>query len=267
MRSDVLSLQLRTRYISGLVTNIQTYFERETGVAYPADAVEDALQIWLESRFDRMIEGLGEVITSPHMAESLEFRRILEGQLSTAAAETVQTEPAAVAEETSGTIFNGHRPYAPERLGAMIEYIARSGRNIYKTNLNKLLFYADMTFYYLHDRGISGATYVNMPYGPVPDGVNDVLDELAASGNIIKGSVQGLGTNAQLIKPGLAGARSQDILTSDEIATLEWVLGQYGDLSPSEITELSHSEKAYASTRPNEHIAYEYAKFFAKLPD
>jgi uncharacterized phage-associated protein len=40
----------------------------------------------------------------------------------------------------------------------------------------------------------------------------------------------------------------------------------YGDMSASQLTELSHREKAYRNTRTGEEIAYEYAKFFEKLP-
>ncbi|MFN2501247.1 MAG: Panacea domain-containing protein [Pyrinomonadaceae bacterium] len=270
MRSDMLSLQLRTRFIQGLVENIQTYFQNETGVKYPAEVIDESLKIWLENRFDRILEEIGEIITSPHMAESQDFRRILEEQAGFAGVTETQGAFAAaaepVADQAAGTVFNGNRPFSPQRLGAMIRYISDSGRDIYKTNLNKLLFYSDMTAYYLSGRGISGATYVNLPFGPVPDGVNDVLNELDTSGSITKSPVQGMGSNAEMIKPGEAGPDPEQVLTTEEIQTLDWVLSRYGDMSATEISEVSHKEKAYASTRPGEPIAYEYAKFFENLP-
>ncbi len=273
MTSDVMPLQLRTRYISGLVENIQTFLERETGTTYDAGVIETSLGIWLEQRFDRMLEEIGEVITSPHLAESQAFREILEQQARAAspAVETAEAQAAAAATAAqpapAETIFNGKRPFSREKLAAMIEYIARSGRDIYKTNLNKLLFYSDMTAYYLYGRGISGATYVNLPFGPVPDQVNAVVDEAAEAGRIMRGTVQGLGINAVMFKPGAAPPKAHEELSADERRVLDWVLDAYGHLSPSQITELSHTEKAYASTRPNEAIAYEYAKFFKRLPE
>jgi hypothetical protein len=37
-------------------------------------------------------------------------------------------------------------------------------------------------------------------------------------------------------------------------------------MSAGKISEYSHREKAYRFTKPGECIAYEYAKFFQKLP-
>ena len=47
---------------------------------------------------------------------------------------------------------------------------------------------------------------------------------------------------------------------------LDWVSDTYGKMSASEISEFSHLEMAYKFTEPNEPIAYEYGKFFKKLP-
>lgn len=264
MDKDTLPLQLRTRYITGLTPNIQAYFEKETGVRYPAEVVDDALQTWMESRFDSMLEELGEVITSPHLAESQTFRRILEERMEAVApAASNQKLETPELETSTPSIFTGARPYSSEKLGAMIEYIAACGRDIYKTNLNKLLFYSDLTQYYLTGRGISGATYVNLPYGPVPETVETVIDDLATAHRIAKVDVPDRGTNAQRIT---STAEPRAALDPGEMELLDWVLETYGDMTPGEITDYSHNEKAYRFTRPQEPIAYEYAKFFAKLP-
>ncbi len=245
-----------------LVSLLRDHFRRETDKTYSSQAISAALDSWLDYRFERMIDDIAEVLTSPHMAESQHFLEILES--SQAAAEAV---PEVVQEKDPATVFNGFKSFSPAKLGAMIEYIARSGSDIYKTNLNKLLFYTDLTFFYLHRRGISGATYLNLPFGPVPDTIENVLNDLEATGLIRKITVTGKNPNAQMIKPGETDASNVSLLSDDEIRTLDWVIGQYGLLSPSEISELSHREKAYSSTRPNEPIAYEYGKFFQTLPD
>ena len=76
--------------------------------------------------------------------------------------------------------------------------------------------------------------------------------------------VSGLPGDAQLIQPGPAPAVND--LTAPEIETLDRVLENYGKMSAGEITERSHKEKAYKYTKPGEEVAYEYAKFFEKLP-
>jgi hypothetical protein len=103
-----------------------------------------------------------------------------------------------------------------------------------------------------------------MPFGPVPDQVENVIDDLVEEGRLVRSNIQGLGRNAQLMKPGTAP--ESDVLNDEEKEIIDWVIDTYGDLSPTEISDLSHREKAYASTRPGEEIAYEYAKFFQALP-
>jgi uncharacterized phage-associated protein len=262
MEQEMFPIRVRTRYTSGLVQSLKDWLKKETDVDYPREAVQAALTDWIETRYDRMIESLPEVLTSPELAEAQEFRRILEAhhRPSPAFASSAAAESAL---ETS-TVFTGSRPFAKEKLAAMIAYMAEHGKNIYKTNLNKLLFYSDLTAYYLNGRGISGATYLNLPYGPVPDKVDTVIDELADAGAVSRIAVPEFGAASQRIMS--KGQSARESLTDEEQRILSWVLENYGDMSPSEITEYSHAEKAYKFTRPHEPIAYEYAKFFKKLP-
>lgn len=270
MDRQTFKLNLRPRWVTGLVENVQEYFHRETGVKYPREVIEKSLEQWLESRFDHVLEGLGEMITSPQMKESQEFRRILEqnageGQQALGSSEepiAAETRPALVAEKP--TIFTGKRQYDPARLGAMVTYLVEKGHDIYKTNLNKLLFYSDMTAYFLRGQGISGATYVNMPFGPVPDHIEAVIDTLVSSGAVSKREVPEVGKNA--IRFELTGEGAVAELSDDDKQVLDWVLGEYGNMGAGELSELSHKERAYRDTRPLEPIAYEYAKFLRRLP-
>jgi len=261
MHADLPSFHVKPE----LISKIRDYFRIEADKTYTDEAILAAIHLWFEDRLDRMSEEIGDVLTSPHLAESRRFREILESSTASAQAAAPQVAPETVAEPAK-SVFTGFREFSPSKLGAMIEYIARSGRDIYKTNLNKLLFYSDFTFFYLHHRGISGATYLNLPYGPVPDMIENVLDRLTASSKIVRQPVPELGSNAQIIKPGKP-VEDDSNLSEDEMKTLDWVLDHYGDLSPTSISDLSHREKAYTSTRPMEPIAYEYAKFFENLPE
>ena len=258
MEQEMFPIKVRTRYTSGLVESLREWLTKETDVDYPREAVESALTSWVETRYDRMIESLPETLTSPHLAEAKEFRRILEENYSTAGV------PESVLDTETATVFTGARPFAKEKLGAMIAYFAEHGKNIYKTNLNKLLFYSDLTAYYLNGRGISGATYLNLPYGPVPDRVENVVDDLAKSEAISRVDVPEFGSSAQRITKGSSDPGLT--LTPDEERVCQWVLDNYGNMSPTELSDYSHREKAYKFTRPQEPIAYEYAKFFKKLP-
>ena len=93
-----------------------------------------------------------------------------------------------------------------------------------------------------------------------------MIDELAAANRVDRVPAPDRGSNAQMIKPVETVDAKLD-LDADEIALIDWVLDTYGDMSPTQISDVSHAEKAYRFTRPQEPIAYEYAKFFERLPE
>jgi hypothetical protein len=124
-----------------------------------------------------------------------------------------------------------------------------------------LLFYSDFVHFYDHGASISGARYVHLPFGPVPDRYEGMLAKLSATGMIRVQRGQGF----ELIRAGSEPVT--DVLTDEERDSLDWVLDTYGSLSARAISDLSHREMAYKHTRPGEPIAYEYAKFFERLPD
>jgi uncharacterized phage-associated protein len=155
-------------------------------------------------------------------------------------------------------VFEGHRPFSKAKLAAMMEYLTAKGHHVYKTSLNKLLFYSDLTHFAFHGRGISGAVYYNRPFGPVADPAGPVLSELIRENRI----------NVEPRMQTLEAVETADInlLSDDEKRVLDWVADTYGHMSASEISELSHREMAYKYTQPNEPIAYAYGKFFKHLP-
>jgi uncharacterized phage-associated protein len=277
MERTSFKLDLRPRWVTGLVENVREYFSRQDGVEYPPDVIEKSLSEWLEQRVDQMLEGVGDSLTSPHLAEARDFRRILEANarssihaaqpVSAARVEAVASGEADVGRlsaRAAATIFTGRREFDRSRLGAMVAYVVAKGHDIYKTNLNKLLFYSDMTAYALHGRGISGATYVNMPFGPVPEHIEAVIDALVSSGSLIRSEVPEVGKNA--VRFELTGEGAAAELSEEDKRVLDWVLSTYGEMGAGELSELSHKERAYKDTRPLEPIAYEYAKFLKRLP-
>lgn len=253
MSSNAFTFEIPESRLKPLVSELRESIKADCGTDYSEKAVRDSVVAWLGERLDTLFEDAFERLTSPSYEDAREFARLLD-----------HAEPA---EATVGAtqagelnVFNGNRIFSPDKMAAIVSYFAANASNVYKTKLNKLLFYADFIHYYWHGTSISGSRYVHLPYGPVPDGYEDTLEALQHYG-VVDISEQ---NSAELITSGDNSA--VNFLAPEEQQTLEWVTKAYGNMSASQLTELSHREKAYRNTRAGEEIAYEYAKFFEKLP-
>jgi len=262
MGTDPLSFQVRVGDIDRVAGRVQEYFKTNKQIDCPREVVQAALAEWFGLEAEHLWEQAAELLTTPRMNESREFQRILERKMAGAEAAYPETEFQPIFDLGEASVFNGHRSYSGSKLGAMIRYLTSRGHDIYKTQLNKLLFYSDLAFFDLVGVGISGAVYRNRPFGPVADPVEGLLKDLDAEGRV------------QVVsKPDQSGQRivSQQTdppleLSPNEQKTLDWVLETFGNMSSSEISDLSHHELAYKFTKPNQPIAYEYAKFFRHRP-
>jgi uncharacterized phage-associated protein len=200
-----------------------------------------------------------EMFTTPGRREYQELMAVLARNAPAAKAAVEVEEMAHLAQEFGDeSVFEGYRPFSKAKLAAMMEYLTAKGHHVYKTSLNKLLFYSDLTYFYFHGRGISGAVYYNRPFGPVADPAGPVLSELIRENRI------NVEPRMQTLEAGTAP--DANLLSDDEKRVLDWVADTYGHMSASEISELSHREMAYKYTQPNEPIAYAYGKFFKHLP-
>jgi len=242
--------------IADAVVRLKEDFSAEFGRDVPTEIISASVKDWLERHIDELSEDLYETLSAPRNDEARELRRLIDD----AVGDVPRFEPAGPADEEAD-VFTGHRPFSLEKLAAMAAYVAHRGKNIYRTKLNKLLFYADFTHYRSHGTSISGARYVHLPYGPVPDRYEGMLAKLSAMETIWfeqRGDYQIIkGWNDPLI----------GVLGNEERTTLDQVLEHLGAMTSSELTRQSHREKGYRSTKLGEPIAYEYAKFLEALPE
>ena len=250
MGKDQECVCLDEQQIADTVVKLKEDFAEEFGRDVPTEVISLSVKAWLERHLDQLSDDLYETLSTPRNDEARELRRLIDEAIG----EIPEFKTAASdAEESS--VFTGHRNFSFEKLAAMAAYIAHRGRNVYKTKLNKLLFYADFIHYHNNGSSISGARYVHLPYGPVPDRYEGMLAKLAAVETIWfeqRGDYQLIkGWNDPLI----------DVLGNEERETLDWVLERLGSMTSSELTRQSHREKGYRFTNLGEPIAYEYAKF------
>ncbi len=256
MKTSTISFELPENRLRSLVGDLKKSVEDDCGTSYPESTIRRSVIAWLDERLDGLVEEALERLTSPTYDDYRQFAQILERVDGKSTVAPIRPELSA---ETV-SVFNGYRLFSLEKMAAMIAYLANSTSDLYKTKLNKLLFYADFVNYYLHGNSISGSRYVHLPYGPVPDGYEDTLETLNHYG-VIDLAQQKAG---DLITTG-EGPKGE-FLSPDEQQTLDWIVEEFGSMSASQLTELSHRERAYSNTRAGEEIAYEYAKFLSKLP-
>ena len=259
MNGDELSVDALTERIGKIVGNVQYAFRRETGEHYDPQLVEDSLTACVGNELARIEEDMLEMFTSPGRREYQELATLLERDRNLYAGPAeVENQVAIAIEHGDESVFEGFRPFSQTKMAAMMEYLAAKGHNVYKTSLNKLLFYSDLTMFYLTNHGISGAVYHNRPFGPVADNAEPLLNSLVAAERVT------IDPRLKTISAGQAAAA--DALTAEERKVLDWVAMTYGSMGAGEISEHSHREMAYKFTEPNEKIAYAYGKFLKHLP-
>jgi len=256
-KPDSLTITIDRSEIEQIAEKVQHYYAEEFARKYALAEITEALWEWFRGSVAALTADAAEAITTPGREESREFRSALRK-----IHETSREAEVARTRESESSVFTGFRPFSADRLAAMALYVAEKGKDIYKTKLNKLLFYSDFVNFHLHGRSISGAKYIHVPFGPVPRNYGEVLEKLEEAGRV---RLIPAGVSAVLVKP-IKKAEAPAELEPEEKATIDWVLANYGAMSASEIVEASHREKAYRFTRPGEEISYKYSAFLETLP-
>lgn len=154
---------------------------------------------------------------------------------------------------------NGFREFDYEKICAMIIFFACNNKRLLKTKLMKLLHYADMIFYKENGISISGLRYVHLPYGPVPDNFEIILERLQKDNLIhIDINFHNGYEKHQVISD---SKLPEGVLSEEEINILERINIKFASFGSVEISEYSHKEKGYTSTNPGDIIPYTYAKY------
>ena len=135
--------------------------------------------------------------------------------------------------------------------------------NVGETVLYKLLYFSDFNYYELYEEHLTGAKYLKLPYGPVPQKLDSIINQLIRAGQLqrIKTEYYGLQQirYLPLIKANLAE------LKASEKAVIDQVIEQMSDWSASAISKYSHKDMPWLATKEGEEINYELA-FYRDAP-
>ncbi len=149
--------------------------------------------------------------------------------------------------------FNGFTAFNLQKLIQTILYFAVMESGIYKTKMNKLLWYADMLSYKRSGHTITGLSYKHNHYGPTPHlygylygSLEDVYITLVddALGEYINPLVE----------------FTPDVFSHEETKVLDKVKESFRNWSAQRISDYSHLEKAYKENDHSDFISFTYAK-------
>ena len=154
--------------------------------------------------------------------------------------------------------LTGFKSFDLNKLENIISYIADKVDNLYKTSLNKYLFYIDFLCYKENSLSITGLRYVKEQFGPVIEqkGYEDIINVL---NNKIDKS-ENFGYDYSIITK-IKSKKNYDISTLKdyEIKVIDRVIDKLNNMNCTQISQLSHEEAAWKSTSKGQLITYDYA--------
>ena len=154
------------------------------------------------------------------------------------------------------SIYNGFREFDLDRLENLIGYIASRVNDLYKTSLNKYLWYMDFLNYKNTLKSITGLRYIRYTYGPIIEGKNYEL--ILNLDSKFEKEDREINYN---IRTKIHSKNNYDLslFSKDEIKVIDRVIELLKDKNATNISDLSHEERAWIETKDNELISYEYA--------
>lgn len=154
------------------------------------------------------------------------------------------------------SLYTGFLAFQPEKLIDMILFFATKADGLYKTKLNKLLWYADFTHYRYFGLSISGACYIHRPFGPCADQYSYFLSYLLEEKMLQAKEVFFDTASAEML------SATTDLaidLTSTNIEVMTAIHDYFAKMSSKDISKCSHEEEGYTNTTEGQPISYSYA--------
>lgn len=152
---------------------------------------------------------------------------------------------------------SGFTQFDFEKFANVVLFFANKIDLLWKTKLNKLLFYADFLCFKQNTVSITGSKYIKFEHGPVPDQYGTLLwfmeeERFVSLDPTVLGEYKG-----HIIKA--LTEVDPDLFEDYEWDLLEAVVDKYGQYSSTEIRNISHEEKGWIETEYFSAIPYYFA--------
>ena len=152
---------------------------------------------------------------------------------------------------------NGCIPFMIDKINNVILYFCMYG--LWKTSINKYLFYADFKHFKEYVNGITGSRYKRLPYGPAPENYEIILGRLVDEGAI---QVEEISFASSTCGEKYTTAETPDltVFSETEYEVIEKVKNHFKNFTAKDISDFSHGEKGYQQTAAGQYISYSFAK-------
>lgn len=135
--------------------------------------------------------------------------------------------------------------------------------NVGETLLYKLLYFSDFNYYEIYEEHLSGAEYRKLPFGPVPQKLDSIINQMISNKILKRFNTEYHGypqtRYIPLVKSNLTN------LKASEKEVIDRVIEQYSDWSASAISDYSHKDMPWLASKDGEVIDYELA-FYRESP-
>ncbi|RYM32152.1 DUF4065 domain-containing protein [Brumimicrobium glaciale] len=135
--------------------------------------------------------------------------------------------------------------------------------NVGETVLYKLLYFSDFNYFELYEEHLTGATYKKLPFGPVPQKLNSIINQMVESGQLKRIKTK-YHDYPQIRYLPLVKADLRKLKASEK-EVLDNVIEQMSDWSAASISSYSHKDLPWLASKEGEEISYELT-FYRELP-
>jgi transcriptional regulator with XRE-family HTH domain len=144
----------------------------------------------------------------------------------------------------------------------ILEYCAGKP-NVGETVLNKLLYFCDFNYYELYEDHLTGARYKKLPYGPVPQNLDQIIHQMIDNGQVKRVKTEYHGFTQIRYLP----LEKADLtkLSAAEKTMIDDVIRQMSDWNASKISEYSHKDIPWKATEEGDYISYNLV-FYRRPP-
>lgn len=135
--------------------------------------------------------------------------------------------------------------------------------NVGETVLYKLLYFSDFNYYELYEEHLTGAKYRKLPFGPVPQNLDTIINNMIDNDQIQRFKTEYHGYPQTRYLPLEKADLTQ--LKASEKEVIDRVIEQMSDWSASAVSNYSHKDIPWLASKDGEEINYELA-FYREPP-